>query len=459
MATSPASINQEPVFFGKFKEKDLIDQVQRKWREADDRLRNYFNVALECWDMYRNKQDFSDKEDWQSRVTVPKAHAAVKQGVANIRKLFSQARDTVLVDDPSGINKAFAPYVQEGVKRVWDASGFLDVTSEALEAGLIMGLIAVRGDWQFRDILVPTPQPDGSMQCQIIKEGYLNLRAVDPWRLRWGPETKSGKIDWIIELQHANIPSLLKLGFDIPKDILHEDTKPDESETREKERKDENEVREQVERRVELKEYWGPIVDPETQEIVVDQAHVILANDKKILIAEENPFWRLKPPYVLASPLRVAFRFPGQGILEVNRALKSNIDAIMQMGADRLKFSSLVMLEADMSALENPEDVATGAEPGKIFRKRPGTGQLQALRQIPINPLQADTFNAVLMLDKEFQRGTFITENVQGLIDAKGETTATEVQTSLSQSTIMLSSMARDLEDGYIAPLADMTGK
>lgn len=451
----------EKLYFGRFTEHDLADQINRKWREADERLRDYFNIALETWDSYRNKQDFSDKEDWQSRVTLAKAHSAVKQGVANIRKLFAQARDVVLVEDPSGKNAAFAPYIQEAIKQVWDRAGFLDETSEALESGLIMGLIAVRQDWQFRETTQFVPQVVNgqiSLVPQASREGFLNLKAIDPWNLRWGPETGPRTIDWIIEERIIKVSTLLGLGFQLPEEIINSDFRQDEMQAENRRRKDEiQETRGQVERRSRVWEYHGPLIDEKTQEVIVKDAHVILGNKTHVLQAEENRYWRKKPPYVLASPLRVAFRFPGQGILEVNRALKANIDAIAQLGTDYLKFSALPMFEIDMSAMENPEDLATGSEPGKMFRKRPGAGALRAIQQVDIRPLTNDVFNMMLGLDKEYQRSTFITEVVQGLLDTKGETTATEVQSTIAASTVMLASIARDLEDQYIESSADMT--
>ncbi len=455
--TAPVTTPLETLYFNRFREQDLLDQVNKRWTEADDRLHDFFLVALECYDQYRNKQDFTDKEDWQARVTLAKSHASVKQGVANIRKLFLQAKEVVSVLDESGRNAAFAPYVETAVRKMWEYSSFLDVSSEAFEFGLIIGLIAARQDWVYEELLTLQPTPDGQLQSVPIQEGKLKIRAVDPWNLRWGPESTARFIDWIIEEQVVSAPTLRKLGFDLPEQVAQEDQRPNEFETRNRRRKDENEVREAFDKRVQLREYWGPLTDPKTQEIVVEQAHVIIANKRFVLLAEENQLWRRKPPYVLASPLRVAGRFPGQGILEVNRELKANIDIIAQLGVDYLKFSTLPMFEADMSTLENPEDVATGIEPGKIFRKRPGTAAIPAIRQVDVRGLQADVFNMLIGLDKEYQRSTFISEIVQGLLDVKGETTATEVQSTLAQSTIMLASIARDLESQYVEPMADLS--
>ncbi|MHA2064738.1 MAG: portal protein, partial [Candidatus Thorarchaeota archaeon] len=418
-----------------FSEKELADQITRQWREGSDRLRTFFDIALECWDQYRNRQDFGDKEDWQAKVTLAKAHSSVKQGVANLVRLMKQAGKFVLVEDPSGVNSSFAPHVREGVHRIWETGKFLDTSREALEAGLIMGLQVVRLDWTFEPAF--KIQSDGiNIQQGMVREGKLKIKAVDPWTVRFGPETRGGNdIDWIIEEQEITLPTLRKLGFEIPPDLLRDNARVDEKEIKKERRTDEREPRAPVARKVKVREYHGPVIDEDTQEVLVPNAHILLVNNQFILLAERNQLWRQKPPYVLSSPLKVVFRFPGQGLLEVNRELKKNIDAIAQMGTDYLKFSTLVMLEADMSMLENPEDLATGAEPGKIFRKRPGTGLQRALQQVPINPLQADVFNMLGAFNNEYQRGTFITDIVQGLLDTKGETTATEFAGTLTQTT------------------------
>jgi len=58
-------------------------------------------------------------------------------------------------------------------------------------------------------------------------------------------------------------------------------------------------------------------------------------------------------------------------------------------------------------------------------------------------------------MEKEYQRGTFITDQAQGILDVKGETTATEVQNTQLQSSLILADIAQNVEDGCLGFVAE----
>jgi len=453
---------------------DIIDQIRRLRQEAIDRNQLIMDRALECWEQYRNEQDFSDKASWESRITLAKGHAAVKHFVANILRLLTQSEQWVSVEDVGAENPlmqlstgvpSFAPFVERGVLKLADNAGFKEPLREALEfAGATM-FGALKVIWQHTPTWHTTIE-QGEQGLQLRQQqklaGKLGIYSLDPWRVHFGPRTQGGskRIDFIIEDSDADLADLISLGgFENLGEFLEQDRKP--SSTDDPSYEDRHSIREandaaRVRRRIELWDFWGSLIDPETQETVAEDMHIIVGNGEQIVKYGENQLWDKKPPYILFSPLIVAGRFPGGGILEMNLEIKRAIDRIAQMWETHLHFSVLPMWEAELSALENPEDAATGVFPGKIFRKKIGLGQNQVFRPLLINPLGADSFNTVIAFDKEYQRGTFITEQTQGLIDAKGETTATEIQQTAFASTLILADMAAHLELECLSPLGEM---
>ena len=50
------------------------------------------NIWNECWALYRGQEDFTNKEDWQSKIVLPKAWGTVKQAVNVIKRLMNLSK-------------------------------------------------------------------------------------------------------------------------------------------------------------------------------------------------------------------------------------------------------------------------------------------------------------------------------------------------------------------------------
>lgn len=113
------------------------------WR---DQLRTYryekLTVWNECWQLYRGQEDWSDKEDWQSKIVLPKAFASVKQATNVIKRFLNASKKPFNLESEN-------PNDQESVIRseqmthlvevFLEKARFLDEFSESLECGFIIG--------------------------------------------------------------------------------------------------------------------------------------------------------------------------------------------------------------------------------------------------------------------------------------------------------------------------------
>jgi hypothetical protein len=458
---------------GNLTDAEIVSQIERYRNEAFMREYIIRNTWLDCYGQYRNKQDFDDKAPWQSRITFAKAHSAVKNFVAQIMRLLMQSEQWITVE-PGEVNptvdlKRTAPLVEKTVLRLLDNAHFRSQFRDALEFSAIGAPGVLKIGWIYQNKLDLSVGGDDTGPLLIQKkrkEGQLYVQSIDPWHMWWGPRTReNNRYDFLIEESLVDVDELkAQKGLDNTDELEHVDRIADQMYfadqvyTRDFARYDKRLVpAEHYRKQALIWEYWGDIIDVHTQEVVDANVHILIANRTTMLKYEKNPYWDMLPPYVVFSPLVVAGRFPGQGLLEMNTSIKDGIDRLAQMQEDHLKFSVVPMLEVEASALENPEgDMQTGVQPGKVFYKRAGAGA-QAVSGVQFPQLGNASFNFQLEMGKEYQRGTFITEQSQGLLDVKGETTATEVQQTQLQSTLNIADIAQTIEDNCLNFVAEKT--
>lgn len=463
--------NQASRRVGNLSDAEVVSQIERYRNEAFMREYIIRNTWLDCYGQYRNKQDFDDKAPWQSRITYAKAHSAVKNFAANIMRLLMQSEQWVTVE-PGEVNptvnlKQTAPLVEKVVLRLADNSHFRSQLRDALEFGAVCGLAVLKIGWAYQnkvDLSVGGDDTGPLLIQKKRKEGQLYVQSIDPFHIWFGPRTRdNNRFDFIIEETLVDVDELKgQKGLENTSELEHVDRITDQMYfadqvyTRDFARYDKRMIpAEHYRKQALLWEFWGDIVDVHTQQVVDANVHILIANRTTILKYEPNPYWDMLPPYVIFSPLVVAGRFPGQGLLEMNMSIKDGIDRLAQMQEDHLKFSVVPMLEVEASALENPEgDMQTGVQPGKVFYKRAGASP-QAVTGVAFPQLSNSSFNFQNAMEKEYQRGTFITDQAQGLLDVKGETTATEIQQTQLQSSLILADIAQNIEDGCLSFVAE----
>jgi len=470
-ATHSDDSNQAKRRVGNLTDAEIVSQIERYRNEAFMREYIIRNTWLDTYGQYRNKQDFDDKAPWQSRITFAKAHSAVKTFVAQVMRLLMQSEQWVTVE-PGEINpkvdlKKTAPLVEKVVLRLLDNSHFRSQFRDALEFAAVCGMGVLKIGWNYEkkvDLSVGGDDTGPLLVQKKRKEGQLYVQSIDPFHMWYGPRTRdNNRFDFLIEETLVDVDELkAQKGLDNTSELEHVDRITDQMYfadqiyTRDFARYDKRLIpAEHYRKQALLWEYWGDIVDVHKQTVVDANVHILIANRTTIIKYEKNPYWDMLPPYIIFSPLLVAGRFPGQGLLEMNMSIKDGIDRLAQMQEDHLKFSVVPMMEVEASALENPEgDMQTGVQPGKVFYKRAGSGA-QSVAGIQFPQLGNSSFNFQMEMSKEYQRGTFITEQTQGLLDVKGETTATEVQQTQLQSSLSIADIAQTVEDSCLNFVAE----
>lgn len=127
------------------------------------------NVWNECWALYRGLEDFSNKEDWQSKIVMPKAWGTVKQAVSAIKQMLHANQKTSWRAEPENpddqVWQLRAEKMTNLSKVFLDKAQFLQEFATGLETGFIMGLgvwklgwnISPRLQMRVQTVMVPNP--------------------------------------------------------------------------------------------------------------------------------------------------------------------------------------------------------------------------------------------------------------------------------------------------------------
>ncbi len=455
------------------------------WR---NQLRNartsQYSLWTECWELYRGLSDFQDKDDWQSKISLPKPWAVVKQATSTIRRLLTTSKSPWALE-PYNPDDLLMQTRAEKMTRLtsvfMDKADFTGAFAEGLECGFIMGLGLWKLYWGLtprlstRVEIVQAPMqgmseaPPGysGQQKQIIQEevleGRLFIKAVDPYKFFWLPGSKLNQ--WVGTIEDMEIPKwklqeLADAGvFEAGSVANLQPMKLDEIERQNTVRF--NERSQQVmgpsgdTGMVKLTEYFGPVIL--NGQMIERNGHIIIANDNTVLLAQPNKFWHKKAPYIGYTPLSVPFRTEGVGLIEMTRAINKAMSRLANMSVDTLAFKLMPLMEVVTDAYENPEDLETGIVPGKLLRRNMSYPmQSQGITPIQFEDISQGSIAVASQLDRAAQEGSLVSEIQQALPRFRGLQSATEIELKQQNQDTFFGAMASDIEQSAIKPMVEM---
>jgi hypothetical protein len=428
----------------------------------------------ECWAAFRGVEDFSNKEDWQSKIVLPKAMASVKQASSVLIRLISQSAQPWRyepIDKNNTIQQIRAEKKTTLVNTFMNNAKYLSAVKEANEGAFVMGLAVLKPYWGYETRLDIQAMPDGSIVRNEVLEGKLFVKAVDPYNFFWLPGSSlnnwAGTIE-VMEMPYWKLKELVKsleeagLSNLINHKALENikssriDAIDKQATLRHQEMNSFIKAPSEVSDVVKVTEYYGPIFQGE--ELVEKSGHVFMIGDK-VLIAKKNTIWNNRPPYIGWSPLLVPFRTEGMGLIEPVRQVLRNYSKITNQAVDSVAYSMLPMFELFEEAYENPDDFNTGLTPGKVLRRKAQTAQnLPGMQQIQFRDVSTGAIEVAAQLDRAYQEGALVGEIQQALPRFRGAQTASEIEIKDGNQQSFFGSMGADMEQNLIAPLVDYCG-
>ena len=262
--------------------------------------------------MYRNREDFSDKEDWQSRMAMGRARAVVKQAAANLTKILMSADQWVYAKG-WGMESLLEEFVGSSISHLIKSRefGFIDAFETAIESALAcdIGILKV----------VPTIQSIDAADLSGQQRGsYVTLQAtaINFRKFHYGPYSTSKKWDWCAEdsvIPYSYLEATGRYNEEAMRKVKYSNYQEPAGTEDEWFKFDFATpwMRPQLRSKTtQVREFYGDVFDDKGN-IAGRNMKITILNGQELGKIEKNPTpW---PPYTAFSPLNVAFRLPGEG--------------------------------------------------------------------------------------------------------------------------------------------------
>ncbi len=416
-------------------EAHFVEYAQDQIDASVKAMRSTREIQAECLRMYHEDEplNYSNKEDWQSRVVIPKPHAAVQFAMSAIRKAFSPSFLSIENETVPETGDFWEKLMKHQLGKTkanfkvsfTDASGFGFAVGQGLE-------------------MIP------------VWQNGLSYALVEPWKIHRDPDAtprdpQSGMY-WIHQeyIDYHVLKELEANGRYVNVGKAKDDaTIPKDSNlTKEELAKRKNMAWERTKFRKPIltSEFWGTVLDPKGN-LLLPNATYTFAGNTIISPPKLSPYPTLKWPGTSFSPIPDFLSYNGRGLLQGVRSLWNFMCSLLCLHIDNLNWVVNPMTEIDTSAFVDQSDLDT--VPGKTYLARGTVSGNQAVRTVERKAKTADVLSAIKFGIESFEEGTFINDAIAGRTGPR-EVTAREKAQNLDQAMGVFGLMGENTEDGAI---------
>ena len=390
-----------------------------------------------CYKVYLEDEpvNYAKKDPWQSRITVPKPFGTVQYGASAIKRAFTPKFLSVtnVKDKRAGdfwkkvldyqLNEQHAKFVLR----------FTDATTMALAIGISMEMIP-----------------------QWIPGSGLGFSLIEPWKIHRDPDAASrdpqSGLYWIH--QEWLDWHVLKAGEtankyrDVDRVREGETAQPDNpwlSQEAIAARKKMVWERATFRPMVLTSEFWGTVLDPKGN-MLLPSARYTVAAGRVIQRPKAVSYQTLRWPGIAFSPMPDLLKFNGRGLLEGILTLWESMCNLMCLHNDNLQWFVNPMNEISVENLVDPSDTETF--PGKTYLVRDTMHGQPVVREVLRRGKTNEVLANMQYADQNYQRGSFVTDAVQGLPGYRKDMTYREAAMNLDQSLGVYSLMGENIEAG-----------
>jgi hypothetical protein len=455
------------------KPEHLSALVMTQKAESDRATADWRERSFKYFKMWMNESDFSLKEEWQTKLWVPKVFSAVEQASALIQRSLLESPEAFGMDGFDVQDKELASKMWNPLLKLFlNNAGLIYKYSDACKMGFITGLA---GYLKLRPVSVNVPKLMSAQMDQMTgrvlpsftytARTFIAIDYVLPWNVRRDPDSMPRENFSGTYLYHSEwkdrcaLQGMKEFGWNtkVLDELLASGDKGMDSgwssvdrERIEREGKQYYTFeRHRFRKAYMVDEGWLDVLD-ENGDVVFPNALMVHSNGKILYGPVDNPLWatdlntgRRKWPFVAGSPIGHPFRFEGRGIVEQNAALSALYSNIFMMWADGLNWSINPPTEIHQDALVDWEDMEH--YPGKLWVKHTSEA---ALMPAQVGQMQTNEIMGALdYIDRVRQNVDFVNDFAAGLPGSRSEITKGEVQIKTSQSLAIFESMGKNLED------------
>lgn len=422
-------------------EKHFVDYLRDCVKQSVQANKDIRKVQDHCWRVYKENEpvNYAKKEPWQARTIVPKPFATVQYGASAIKKAFTPK--FLSLENVRPGNEAAGEFWKKVMEYQLNEQHakfvlrFTDATTMALAVGISMEMI-------------PRWVPGRGLEFVLI----------EPWKIHRDPDSlsrdcQSGMywihqewLDWYVLKQSE--ASGRYTGVDR---VKTEDYTEPENDLLTKEaifsRKDMLWNRSTYRRMILTSEFWGTVLDKKGN-LLLPNATFTVAGNRIIQLPRSIVYRQIRWPGMAFSPLPDLLKFGGRGLLEGIMSVWEAMCNLMCLHQDNLQWLVNPMTEINVDALQFPEDAETW--PGKEYLVKDTIAGQQAVRTVDRRSVTNDVLANMQFFDQNFQRGSFVTDAVQGLPGYRKDMTYREAAMNLDQAMAVYSLMGENIEQGAI---------
>lgn len=443
-------------------------------------------IRRQCWALYNNEYDWSEKAWWQHKAAIPKVRGAVDKAVALFRKTLLRMNPFYGIQAESKMGRAKGRFTMLLTDYHFDQAAVIEALVDAFRVGLITSESVLKIWWmRVRDFKpeVVTEQrqeytyefgvPTGQLTREIrnsklspYMKGKLGYTAVNPDNIWIIPGTR-GRM--VVERDQATLNELEQLADEgiyekeaikrlreqlTSASTIMEDETPIIT-------KEGRPAANNYLRQVDLYHFWGDIYDTQGRLAKCDAAFT-LANEKFLIRkARDNPFFHKDPPYIFGTPYKIPFSTYNRGMVEDVMEIAKAITQMANLVADGALYDAMKAFAIDVDQLDDPSEARQGLYPGKVFLRKSGNASVpneSLVQTVEVGHVPQEALGMISLFEKYYQEGSYINEWVAGQ-GGKGDRTLGEVNIKTQSALEGLDESARNLEVTLIEPSLDMSAR
>lgn len=440
---------------------EIITSLQDYFSEADNNRKSGQNPRDLKWqenlDLYWSRYDFSAKAKWQARETMPEVPSYVDRFAAALKEaLIATPEGFYTITDPGDTENDMAGAIKR-VMDVWLSTvgrtslgqtlHFSAVFEEQMKLGAMMTAASVvtwKNDYANGRVAVESVDP---------RQVWLDHTGRNLYRIRR------------VELDRHELSGLKaqtdSLGSPIFNDneLQRLESALYEKNLTDAQRTGTGQVVSSGRRPIQLDEYIATVVGRDGS-ILADRALMVLANGQYLIRGPEaNPFWHGKD-WLTYTPLVTTPLSPyGRSYMEDFGAVARTFNNLTNMIIDAVHTSSLNAFTMVPSMLKNPDQIAEGISPNKIFMLEDGYSAKDFAASLALGQLNAGAIQVWEKLKAELSEAASMNEIGLGQFAPNSRTSATEITETQQSSSALIRSVAQTVETRHLDPQLDLIWK
>lgn len=446
----------------------IVRITQNYKKEAFEARRDRLDLNKRNWDIYHLRQDYSHKQEGQSREFLAKQSMAVEQIVSFFQQGLVDTDDWFGVQNSPGVDQPLLTE-QESLYilgRQLEKANIMDFMGDSLKLGLLGSIMIAKVTGK----RVLSPQ---YFAKDVIGKDYKSYKQLfrkdnDYWELSLelvrhedfypDPNVRpGGKPLYQCQDIWMDLHEVKKLAVG-PNAIYEKDavdlmaTDLAEEEMQKLKRAREtgqNTTLSNFRNRVKVTECWGDIVDEEGNLLHENVTWTLAADRFMIAPPKKNPFWHGESPYVVTPIIRVPFSTWHKALMDAPTAHNIAANELYNLILDGGIMATHGIKQIRPDWLEDASEVENGISPGTTLRANancpPGA---KVLERVDTSAVSGDSLQVFQLINAEFNQSSLTNDLRMGVLPSR-QVKATEVVEASQTITSVFTGMTKVIENSY----------